>query len=208
MLIISSLLIAACASSSDDNDEPDATATPESVQPTSTPDNAEPNPDETEESDDQAEEEAEETPAGRRGLTPYAVTLSGESGEQTGQIGPHFWTDDEAMLAGEAAGGFYERHEEPMTVENGEELAIEVDEDDFPTEITVDVYEPVEPERADLVSLPDEPLQSDELDVESGTWTVDLEPGEYYVVLQTTWPTDEMWDRMREVAYRFWIQVE
>lgn len=224
--LIAGLLLTACdiSSTSDDDTGEQASETPtvaetaETEEPTaeSTPEStSEPTGDAGENDTATAEpgdpdENGDDSPSESVSLTPFGISIVAESGEQVGQIGPHFWIHTASGLAGEAAGGGYRLQDEPLVVENGETVTIESEEDgEYPHTIEVRTYPGETEPEGPTVSLGMEPDEEFELDVEAGTWEVDLEAGTYYVELNALWPTEvTVYERDKESIYRFWITVE
>lgn len=217
-VMIAGLVLAACnvSSTSDDVDD-DAAETPvatESSTPAATETSeeddpeAEETPSATAVSDDEADPEAEETAEPWR-LEPDALLLMADSGEQRGVIGAFFWVDDTTLLALEGGPGYYERQDEPLDVEAGETIEFQITTDKLPDFYEISVFEPnEETTEGNRVVLGNEPILTEELDVDDPAWTVDLEPGEYYLQVSTTWPTDEeMWHTEQNSQYRYWINV-
>lgn len=218
-VMIAGLVLAACnvSSTSDDADDdvdetPVATETPTpAVTETSEDDDpdAEETPAATAVADDEADPEAEETAEPWR-LEPDPLLMIAESGEQRGVVGAFFWVDDTTLLALEGGPGYYERQEEPLEVEADETLEFQITTDKLPDFYEISVFEPNEDTtEGNRVVLGNEPILTEELDVDEPTWAADLEPGDYYVQVSTTWPTDdEMWHTAQHSQYRYWITVE
>ncbi|MEX2426600.1 MAG: hypothetical protein WD401_07540 [Thermomicrobiaceae bacterium] len=222
--LIAGLLLAACEISSTDDDDADdaaeetpvATETAPAEDPTEEP-TSDPTEEESEdgeaESDDstpEPDEEAGDEDNEQISLTPPGISLIAESGEQVGQVGPHFWIHEASGLAGEAEGGAFQLQEEPLVVQNGETVTIESDEEDYyPHTISAIVYPGEAEPEGQTVPLGSEPVDEIELDAEEGAWEVDLEADTYYIEIVTEWPTEnDAFDRDKEATYRFWVTVE
>jgi hypothetical protein len=163
----------------------------------------------TEVADADSTPEAEETAEPWR-LEPDPLLLIAESGEQRGEIGAFFWVDDTTLLALEGGAGYYERQDEPLEIEAGETLTWEITTEKIPDSYALAVFEPnEETTEGNRVVLGNEPILEEDLDDEEPSWEVDLEPGDYYLQVSTTWPTDdELWHTDQNSRYRYWVTVE
>jgi hypothetical protein len=166
--------------------------------------------DDTEATGDDEDAEPAEGDAEPITLDPPTIVFSADGDEQEGSVGAFFWIHDASGLAAEAGQAYFEVPDEPLTVAEGDEIAIEIDFEDYdPYEMHVRVFDADEGEMDEnRVTIDWEPVEEIELDEGADAWTADLEPGEYYIVLNTLWPTEGDWHRDQEVDYRFYISVE
>jgi hypothetical protein len=193
-LTLALLLIAACNNDNSNNDEPNGEqVTTPIATPTEAPnDDPEPSPAETPEDSAQATPSDDEYDPRR--LEPHPIFLIAESGQQRAHLGAYFWILDEGVAADVQSAGFT-IHEEPLELRDGESIRIESRGPLFPDEITLEVYtqdgnilEDISTRegRMDAFSPQTEPILTTEMP--NGEWTVDLEPGEYFIRLDTVWP--------------------
>ena len=230
------LALAACTTTDDDatDDVPDEEPTPtEAVsddtaaadddvatddEATDAADDAEPAADDVARDDDadleefDDEEELQEAlEEGEVSLEPPVGFLHADDEEYESVWGAWFWVHDPTGLAAEVTPPYFEFDEvDQAVVEDGEEIEFSFDFDDYdPEQMTVKVYE-LEDEYEDNRTLIDwEPMEEHELDEGEFSWTVDLDAGEYIIVVNTIWPTDmDAWHREQEVDYRWWVEVE
>jgi hypothetical protein len=228
MLIIAGLTIAGCGLFSDDENGDDAVETPTVVvtpdertadddvsDPTPVPDaddQATPEVDENSEATPDPDTGADETP-----VEPDEFRLVSAAGEQAGKPRSYFWADAQELVALEMDGHYIPLQDEPLAVESGEELGLEAEQDDlFPEEIHISVY-PREGNFEENVGTRDgymdafyphtEPVLTDTIDPENPLWIADLEPGEYFVLIETHWPTPEGWPKDRWAEYGYWLLV-
>lgn len=137
----------------------------------------------------------------------------GDGEEHESAWGAYFWVHDPTGLAVEVTPPFFEFDEfEPAAVSSGDEIEFSFDFEDYdPEQMTVKVYDlddagEIEDNQV-LISW--EPIEEHELDEGEFTWTADLDAGEYFIVVNTIWPTDmDAWHRAQEVDYRWWVEVE
>lgn len=228
LLVILMLALAACSSDDDDasdaSDDVDATPTEAPAETPAETDNTAADDEATEDetptdaaaaddadpaTDDEDAEpaEGEEEPIT---LDPPTIVLATGDDEQEGSVGAFFWIHDPTGLAAEAGQAYFEVPEEPLAVSAGDEIDIQTDFEDYlPYETNVMVYDVDEGEMDEnRITIDWEPVETIELGEDAESWTADLEPGEYYIVLNTLWPTEGDWHRDQEVDYRFYISVE
>ncbi len=225
LLIILMLALAACtsdddAASDDASDDVEATTTEAPVETddeaadevavaddTAADDAAADDAEATADDEDAAPAEDEDDPIT---LDPPTILLVTDDDEQEGSVGAFFWIHDRTGLAAEAGQAYFEVPEESLVVASGDEVTIEVDFEDYlPHETNVMAYDTDEGEMdEDRVTIDWEPVETFELGEDAESWTADLEPGDYYIVLNTIWPTEGDWHRDQEVDYRFFITIE
>lgn len=220
LLALAAVVLAACTqreaddAAPDDDEVAEATAT---VSPTETPEveTATETPDASDDSDPirDLEEYARDTP-----IEPEGFYLESETGEQTGWPRNFFWSDPEEIAAVEMQGNFLPLHDDPLAVTAGESLTLSWERDDIdPEEIAVNVYEREGNFEEDVETrdgLSDaffprtDPIDTVEVDPDEANWEVDLDAGEYFLLVDTVWPTPEGWPRDRSAQFGFWIVVE
>jgi hypothetical protein len=221
IVILAGLMLAACTATTADDDAGDDATDPAPVEtPTAT---AEPGPaDDQVAVDDEAADDAvvgeddegapedDESP-----LAPDDFWLVGASGEQFGWPISYFWTEEDLGI--EITGHYVPLHDEPLAVEQGETLTMRADhESDLPEEIVVRVFSrddvTVEEQATrwgtqDAYFVDAEPVLEEEVTPDSMEWTVDLDSGEYFVVIETTWPTPEEYPLQIYADFWYWIEV-
>jgi hypothetical protein len=224
LLVILMLALAACASdddaASDVSDDVDATPTEAPAETDDAVTDEEATVDDTASDDatvddadpatDDEDAEPAEGDAEPITLDPPTILFVTDDGEQEGSVGAFFWIHDPTGLAAEAGQAYFEVPDEPLVVSEGDEVEIQTDFEDYlPYETNVMVYDVDEGEMDEnRVTIDWEPIETFELGEDAESWTADLEPGEYYIVLNTLWPTEGDWHRDQEVDYRFFISVE
>jgi hypothetical protein len=190
-LTLALLLIAAC---NNDESNGDQVTTPLAIPNDAADDDSELSPVETPEDSDPAQATPTDDEFDPRRLEPHPIWLIAESGEQRAHLGAYFWILDEGVAADVQSAGFT-IHEEPLELRDGESIRIESRGPLFPEEITLEVYtqdgnilEDISTRegRMDAFSPQVEPVLTAE--IPNGEWTVDLEPGEYFIRLGTVWP--------------------
>ena len=225
LLTVFLLVIAACTTGADDDDQADVEPTPTEivdndtdngdeapVDDAATDEETAPNDEEVDDVVSQLEEYERDEP-----IEPDQLTLFAESGEQIGWPRNYFWSDPEEIIAMEIQGHFVPLHEEPLQVEPGETLTMEAEQEDLvPNEISIEVYTR-EDNFEESVGTRDgesdafyphtDPIHTEEIDAKAPEWTIDLDEGEYFLLVDTVWPTPDGWPQRRTVQYAFWISV-
>jgi hypothetical protein len=207
MLALATVLIAGCNTRSSVVEEVPAN-TPEQSQA-----------DDATDSDDVSVVETEATPDpdvyNPNQLGPPTFRTIAESGRQIASVGAFFWILDEGIAVDISSGGFT-IHDDPLEIAAGETVSFEAVGPLFPVRMTIEVYTRDENIREDISThegraagftpLTD-PVYTTEISGDS--WTVDLDPGEYFVRLDTRWPepnypgtpTVTDWHRDAELAF-------
>ena len=152
-------------------------------------------------------------------VQPPDVYLVARSGEQKAAFGAFYWVHESGYAADVTSSGF-EIQFEPLVVQAGETLRIEIRGEPLPETITLEVF-PEEGNKDRIGPQPDamvafipktEPIASADLAGSSGqyTWTADLLPGTFFIRLRATWPEpaiNPVPGRQPRAQYSFFIQV-
>jgi hypothetical protein len=223
ILMIAAIMFAACSTRSASDDAGDDSTVAVTETPVDAIDDAEATP---EAADDAADDqEADDDPVRRleelerdTPIAPEEFYMISSAGQQTGWPRTYFWSDPEEIVAIEMQGYYVPLHDEPLVVEPGETLSFEWERDDIdPESISIRVYPREENFEEDVATRDGDsdafapntdPLTTEEIDAVDAEWTVDLEEGEYFLLVDTGWPTPEGWPREREAQFAFWIIVE
>ena len=158
-------------------------------------------------------------PRSANALYPYDVFLVAASGERKAQFGAYFWQTDSGLAIDVKSPGFPTANLEPLPVGPGETVRIEARDGPAPNELTVHVYArdgntgPLSPDAPDTEAFKPQtdPVTSTQLqltpDGRAYTWTVDLDPGTYFVLGNATWSNPVRPEKPRTVELTFAIEV-
>lgn len=165
----------------------------------------------------------------RRLGPPVMVLIAGEC-EQEGSIGSFFWQLAGDVAADVNAPGLQIQKDGSLVLEQGQEARFEPRVGPVPETLTMDIYpeqgnvRPLEelpnPEGTPYIGTPipgsdtpdvfkptTEPVATIELPIDSLTWTVDLEPGRYFLHLKGQWPNPTGEGREMTGEYSFYVRV-
>lgn len=222
LALLLTLTLAACSGSSA------GTATPQA--PTATP-TAEATPSVTPEATLEATPSG--TPAGIL-LAPPDFTLTAAAGEQPSSRGSFYWMLDNGLAAELNYHGF-EIHPSTLEVQPGETLTFAPNDGHVPATLELAIFPeegntgPITPEilAAEAGATPTttatptpaggeevlffrpktDPVKTAELQGDDMTWTVDLEPGTYFIRIKGTWPNPVVPEKERWGEFAFTVQV-
>ncbi len=158
-------------------------------------------------------------------LRPPDFTLVANSGSQKGVQGTYYWQLKNGLAAGYTASGFSTAEIKQLTVNQNEQVTINLTNGPFPDTLDLKIY-PQEGNYLDIkvpngttkaFQLKTDPLETHTFTNTPYQWTADVPPGGYFIFLSGTWtnpftpPADIASPRpvkpvVGEIA--FWIEVK
>lgn len=169
-------------------------------------------------------------PVDRRLGPPVMVLIAGDC-EQEASIGSYFWQLGKDVAADVNAPGLQIQKDGALALEQGQEVRFEPRVGPVPETMTIDVYpeqgnvRPLEelpnPEGTPYIGTPipgsntpdvfkptTDPVTTVEIPTDALTWTVDLEPGTYFLHVKGTWPNPTGEGRELTSEYSFYVRVK
>jgi hypothetical protein len=152
-------------------------------------------------------------------VQPPDAYLVAQSGEQKAAFGAFYWVHESGYAADVTSSGF-EIQPEPLVVEAGETIRVELRGEAPPEAVTLEVFpeagnkDRIGPQPEAMVAFIPRtaPLISADLAGSPGqyTWEAELAPGTYFVRLRVTWPEparNPVPGRQPTAQYSFFITV-
>ncbi|MDI3340024.1 MAG: hypothetical protein QJR03_05785 [Sphaerobacter sp.] len=170
------------------------------------------------------------TPPVNRRLGPPVMALIAGECEQEGSIGSFFWQLGSEVAADVNAPGL-QIQAGPLALQRGQTVRFDPRVGPVPAKLTLIVY-PQQGNVRPLEELPNaqgtpqigtpipgsntpdvfkpttEPVTTVEIPVDALSWTVDLEPGRYFLHLKGEWPNPQGQGRQLTGEYSFFVRVE
>ncbi len=158
-------------------------------------------------------------PAGTVFVQPPDAYLVARGGEQKASFGAFYWVHESGYAAEVTSRGF-EIQPQPLEVQAGETLQVELRGGPAPEKVALDVFpeegnkDRIAPQESAMVAfIPrTQPTASAELAGSDGrySWTAELAPGSYFVRLRVEWPEpakNPVPGRKPTAEYSFYITV-